>query len=349
MRCHIFVCATGKMPPTSEYPPPDPAWVAKVGALLRDNGNEHGESTIQLYLRWLYRLYRRTGTDRDVLDPEWLVDPPTVLRSLGDVKTASQAAYAKAVLNLLLALTLQQPYERRIAEIYRSWMVLYTELTGETRTNNVQHRRVQSLPSDLTLARLQFWLQDKEAEIASWSAPLEDAGQQRLLQQHLYVALMVGNPDFPPIRAEYENLPIVRGNQLAPGPNYLRVPGDLRRNGTWELVLGQYKTSREYGEHRRIVPEPLREVLRRSLRLFPRSYVLSLARDGDKPLGDLGNLAYNILPEGPPLGASTLRTLFVRDYAAHQSKRSQLWIAQQMMHDIKTAFAVYRGGGQNQK
>lgn len=332
------------MPPSSQFPPPSPEWTDRIGNLVRYNGNDHRESSVRLYLEWLWRLYKKSGTQHDVTNVDWLVDPATVLSYLGpQVKPSTQAAYMKAVLNLLLGLQLRSPSPKMDA-VYRAWLTAYTDISNQAKKGAFESRRIQHVPASLTLTTLQDWLQEQEDEIATWTAPLTTEQCKQLLQ-HLYVAWMVGHPDFPPVRAEYQHLPIVYGNGAAPSANYLRVPPHLQRTGRWELVLGDYKTVREYGVHRRTVPIPLREVLRRSLTLFPRDYFLSRLRDGSKPVGDLSFLVTDIVPD-VSLGVSTLRALFIRDYAAHQPMERQLWLARQMMHDIKTSIAVYRGGGE---
>jgi hypothetical protein len=92
----------------------------------------------------------------------------------------------------------------------------------------------------------------------------------------------------PAKRADLGACEVVRSESQAKGSgNFVIVP----ERGAGELILNRYKTARCYGSHRETLPAYVTDVIRESVRAWPRKWMLSI-KIGPTKGGPLTNVAY---------------------------------------------------------
>jgi len=87
----------------------------------------------------------------------------------------------------------------------------------------------------------------------------------------------------PPIRMEYKDMQIVDALPKNKKQNYL-----LHKNGKYYVVIRNDKVIKSHKAAQFELPQELNNVINTSLEAFPRKYILSTQRDGDRPIGKQG-------------------------------------------------------------
>ena len=87
----------------------------------------------------------------------------------------------------------------------------------------------------------------------------------------------------PPIRMKYKTMQIVNVLPKNKKENYL-----LRKNNRYFVVIRDDKVIKSHGSDQFELSNDLNNVIHESLEVFPRKYILSTQRDGDRPIGKQG-------------------------------------------------------------
>lgn len=144
----------------------------------------------------------------------------------------------------------------------------------------------------------------------------------------------------PPIRQEYREMEIVNKKPPKDENNYL-----WDRNGKYTVVINNDKVSKTYGRAEFPLSEELNKIIRTSLEEFPREWVLSLLRDGNRPLGkqNFERLMREIF-DPKSVGVDLIRSAYI---TAHYNNpkftlKDKKELAIKMRHSASIAEQAYR-------
>jgi hypothetical protein len=169
---------------------------------------------------------------------------------------------------------------------------------------------------------------------------LKDKKKTHNNQQYLAYCLMTY---IPPLRSEYADMKIIKkiedNNNI---DNFLLII-----KNEYTIIINKDKVSNaKGGTELSINNNTLKSIINDSLKNYPRTYILSLQRNGNKPLGY--QHFYNILVdafenEGKKVSIDVFRKSFLTEfYSKIQEPRKERQIAQQMRHSVSTAKDTYR-------
>ena len=161
--------------------------------------------------------------------------------------------------------------------------------------------------------------------------------QRRDVQSHLVLAILT-------------LLPAVRCQNLADIKITKREGTDREQNvllvdagGGCTLILNSFKTSDSYGQQRLHFPPARCTIVQRSLWLFPRRYLISLLRSGNRAMG--ANMLFQFASRifSPKrVGVTMLRKLWVSEFSRRRpSLEQKCALAASMLHSVDVAESNY--------
>ena len=186
-------------------------------------------------------------------------------------------------------------------------------------------------------------LKNYAKELGTRVQKLEDMGgnrlsvaDTRLLFQHLVLTL---NTDMPPLRNDVADMKFWKAGDSAHSGNIIV----WRPGPRYTIVLRQYKTATTYGEKEIELPHKVNKVIYRSLKLFPRDYLVSQFHDGCKPMGShyFSKFFRDIVP-GKQLGSSMCRKIYVSwQFRNDKGEQFREALADKMAHSAAVARQHY--------
>ena len=302
------------------------------------------ETTARAYAHHLKRLYRGVqdlkGCDTpDFEDPSWLGDHDTVVKALEAVQPHTVVSHTVTAVRGTL---------KPIPDLYR----LYNKESDDLITEH-------SLSQNFTQKDLDKWVSLKELKqhMKTFEPALAEmqkerrackaqsgfpgkpfvptVAQRKVITKHLVLSLYANQP---PVRLDMADMPIYEGDVPEEhADNYLHCPDPrVRPFPKYTAVMSKYKTSKFLGTRTREFPPAVCRHVFFSLQLWPRSYLLALLNDGDRPLGRpyLTKVFADIYP-GKSLGASLIRKIYVSDKLKNQMpEEERRKLAEQMLHSV---------------
>lgn len=238
---------------------------------------------------------------------------------------------------------------------YYSTMTVFYKRNGNERTAKIFQKRtkelaeeLQDIKEDQELAgdRLKNFVvfQDIVAKREGYKQLFKDDPKDNKVNlQYLILALYTLQP---PIRSDYEDMMIKRGPKpKSDTENYLWFNSRKKR---WVVLLNNDKVSKTFlhGKGELILDnKELNNIIDASLKAFPRTYILSTQRDGDKPAGYQGfrSLLNQIFEdEGKVVGVDILRSSYISDFYSRQpTVKQRKELARKMRHSWQVAEETY--------
>jgi hypothetical protein len=145
----------------------------------------------------------------------------------------------------------------------------------------------------------------------------------------------------PPLRQDWKDVLITEKKPpVNTDQNYLWK----QKNGKYTLFLNHDKVTHAYGKAQFDLPDELNKIIDRSLEKFPRKYVLSLIRNGEKPAGKQNFERLLIELFSPKrVTVDLLRSAYIID--KYNNKKMSLAkkeeLAKKMRHSVSTAEENY--------
>ena len=137
----------------------------------------------------------------------------------------------------------------------------------------------------------------------------------------------------PPIRSEYKDMRIVSNDKAASSrtQNYFVLPKNPKADA-W-IIINKDKVSTSHGAEKIRVNDELRDVMRASLKAYPRDYVL-----GTKPMPVS---TFNQLLDSTGVKIDYMRSAYITQFYPGKSIADQKVLATKMRHSYDTAVRSY--------
>lgn len=152
----------------------------------------------------------------------------------------------------------------------------------------------------------------------------------------------------PPIRGDYDDMQVMKGSKPTKKTenNYLWYNGKTKK---YTIILNDDKVSSTYAHRNhpdiKIESVELNEIIKESLKAYPRRYILSLLRNPDEPLGyqNFRRILQDIWKEeGKAIGVDILRSAYITNfYSKRPTTKERKALAVKMRHSVNTADSVY--------
>lgn len=145
----------------------------------------------------------------------------------------------------------------------------------------------------------------------------------------------------PPIRQEYKNMMIInRADQNDKINNFL-----LHTNTKSFIIINNDKVSKHYEAATFNLSNRLHKIISKSLKMFPRKYILSLITNPNSPINKQGfeKLLKSIFND-VHLSVDILRASYITEFYSHPqvSLQEKIALAKRMRHSQKTAEDFYK-------
>lgn len=296
------------------------------------NEGERSKKTIHHYKGLIKRLYTRvTGNDGSPPDLDWLEDIEAVKSQVMTMKPATKKLYTVPLMIVLRKL--------RKNDLFVEYQKLFQSFGKELRESKKDQTKTENETKNwVSMEEVNARIKELEADISrakKEGLPLERDARKAVIM-HLCLCLYT---KMPPLRNDYSNLKIMKPPySIEPGKNVL-----YDKSGSYTLHLSKYKTSRAYGKQTIAMPECLNKTISESLKLFPRSFLLSKIDHPREPMSRnyLSVFMSKIFP-GKKVGSSLFRKLYITEkFGGDHSLQERDDLAKQMLHSRHVAQTIY--------
>ena len=215
---------------------------------------------------------------------------------------------------------------------------LYKKLSEEATDLNkeiVKNADNQELSEDRKLNYVSYedLIKVREERKKLWKLNPEN---NKLNQQYLILALYTMQP---PLRQDYKDMQIVEERPAEDDKNYL-----WKKANKYVIVLNKDKVYKTYGRAEIPLSTELSSIIDDSLAMFPREYILSTLRDGNKELGKQNfERIVNEIFSPKKVSVDILRSAYISHMYADPnfSRNQKKELAELMRHSIEIADQTY--------
>jgi hypothetical protein len=155
--------------------------------------------------------------------------------------------------------------------------------------------------------------------------------KKRSFNEEMMYVFLAFNTLQPPKRAEIADMRMGKGTDKE---NY--IDGN-------KLHMNDFKTVKSHGKQVFDLPKNLVQIIKQSLKDYPREYLLSKSeKENDKPMGykNLWNLLYSYLGKGQSI--DSVRSAYVSKYWNSMTYNEQERLAKDMLTSFKMLASTYR-------
>lgn len=293
------------------------------------------------YISILKRLHRMvTGSD-DLKDIEWLRDVDPVMEAISHYKPPSKKLYVVPVVVLLKGCKESEPHAKYSDELEKCTKEI------ASKDNLEQTKTERELKNWITLKDVKNKIDKLQRVIRKrivGKKPEEiDVEDRKIITYHLILNLY---SKMNPLRNDYAEVKIIpHGQEQSEDDRKLNVLVE-DPPGSYTMHMRHYKTHKAYGDKTSVFPRSVNKVVRDSLRLFPRTYLLSNLTNGEQPmLPTYLSKTFNQIfeKEGKHVGSWMLRKIFLSElYKDEVTLKERHAIAASMGHSAEIAERVYR-------
>ena len=223
-------------------------------------------ATTAHYLASLLRLHRRLKSQQLVHRVDLWARLDSLVPILKSYRNSTRKYYTAVILVAL----------RKWPQARAKWLPIFYEMTENLeRRQSTGTRSRRELRNWITPHELQDQINQLEKQVKSMHSA-NTAAKRRILFNHLALRFMT---DMPSLRTENMRAKIVKREDDDADGNVLL---STDHGKTYCLLLRKYKTVRSHGEQRIELPPKLCQVVRHSLKLYPRKWLLSLLTDANR-------------------------------------------------------------------
>ena len=283
--------------------------------------------TSRQYLDVLKRLHRRLGSQVPVHEVQHWAKVDALLPILREYMHTSKKFFVAV---LLVAL---RPWPAARAK----WLGAFEELTERVARRQNGQRTKREVRNWVTSAELQHKINELDTQVRQMQSA-GDPQRRRVLYGHLGLRMLT---DQGTLRTQ--NLANVRLTTREDEDQEGNVLLSTDRGKSYTLILRRFKTASSLGPQRIELPSKLCKVVRRSLRLCPRRYLISQLRyptHGMSP-NQLSQFFAKIWPD-KRVTPSLLRKVVVSEfYKTKPSIEARVALSQAMLHSVAVQKSYY--------
>lgn len=297
------------------------------------SAEDRSKKTLTQYKSLVRRLHSRVcGEDVALEDLEWLKDSGRVSKALEGLSPATRKLYMVPVMIMLK--------KEKMFETYVAYQEMFQKAGRDLRESNKEQTMTSRESKNwVTKEEVKVRIDELEKEIEEAQrrvVPVDRDGARSVLR-HLCLNLYT---QMPPLRNDFSNIKIMKPPySIDSTKNFLYE----QPPGKYVLYLAKYKTSRTYGKQKIEFPNSLNRVVKRSLELFPRSYLISKIDHPREPMSHnyLSVFMTSIFPH-KKVGSSMLRKLYITDkFKGDHSLKERDELAKKMLHSRSVAQSCY--------
>jgi hypothetical protein len=305
------------------------------------SGDRRSDTTVTQYIAILKRLQRMVTGAEDLKDIEWLQDLESVMGAIEHYKPGSRKLYIVPVVVLLKGCNENDLHAKYSNELEKCTKDI------ASKDNMEQTKTERELKNWITLKDVKDKINKLQRTIRRKIMVKKidqiDVEDRRIITHHLILNLY---SKMNPLRNDYAEVKIIpHGHEQSQADQKLNVLVEAPP-GSYTMYLRHYKTHKAYGDKTAVFPKSVNKIVSDSLRLFPRSYLLSNLTNGEQPMSPayLSKTFGQIFEkDGKHVGSWMLRKIFLSElYKDEVTLKERHAIAASMGHSAEIAERVYR-------